>query len=89
MSDIVRVRHNLNQEDDDEARGKISWVMGTGQGSRFHHHDECLDMPLIEQEERLLIFRQRVPSHMPSPSLPRVILVNSYNYKKTRSPYRS
>ncbi len=33
---------------------KISWLMGTVQRSLFGHLDECLDVPLTEQEKRLV-----------------------------------
>ena len=33
---------------------KISWLMGTVQKSLFAHLDEYLDVPLTEQEKRLV-----------------------------------
>jgi hypothetical protein len=33
---------------------RISWLMGTVQRSLFPHLDECLDIPLTEQEKRLV-----------------------------------
>src|ERR1035441_860227 len=33
---------------------KISWLMGTVQRSLFTHLDECLDVPLTDQEKRLV-----------------------------------
>ena len=35
-------------------KDKISWLMGSVQRSLFPHLDECLDVPLTEQEKRLV-----------------------------------
>lgn len=35
-------------------KDRISWLMGTVQRSLFAHLDECLDVPLTEQEHRLV-----------------------------------
>jgi hypothetical protein len=35
-------------------KDKISWLMGSVQRSLFPHLDECFDVPLTEQEKRLV-----------------------------------
>ena len=35
-------------------KDKISWLMGSVQRSLFPHLDDCLEMPLTEQEKRLV-----------------------------------
>lgn len=35
-------------------KDKISWLVGSVQRSLFPHLDECLDVPLTEQEKRLI-----------------------------------
>jgi transposase len=35
-------------------KDKISWLMGSVQRSLFPHLDDCLDLPLTEQEKRLI-----------------------------------
>src|SRR5713101_33613 len=43
-----------------QLKEKVSWLMGTVQRTVFPHLEDCLDLPLTEQEKRLVTILERV-----------------------------